>query len=98
MPVVNDTLTVQTANNFVIGSTVTDLADIMDSRYHVDLMHWIAHKAFISDRRDPDMFDLERSKEHLDLFEAAFGFKHSAKYEQYAFDTPRHATQLYMRS
>lgn len=96
IPLVNDTLTLQTTNNFVIGSTIDLDADI-DTRYHVDLMHWIAHKAFISDRRDPDLHDPERSAAHLSLFESAFGFKHSAKYEENVFDTPVNPIQIYSR-
>jgi len=97
-PIVDDTMMIQSVDNFVIGTVITDLSDLIDERYHVDLMHWIAHKAFISDRRDSDLFDLERSKEHKDLFEAAFGFKHSAKYEQVTFNHPLNPVQIYSRA
>lgn len=97
IPVADDTLTIQTVNNFVIGTPVTDLSELIDERYHVDLMHWIAHKAYISDRRDPDLHDPERSAEHNALFEAAFGFKHSAKYEQVVFNSPSNPVQVYSR-
>lgn len=50
---------------------VPDDEPVLDEAFHLNLVHWVCHRAFL--KRDAETHNPTASAEHLSLFEAAFG-------------------------
>lgn len=61
----------------------------MDPAYLRGLLYFIAYKAY--SLNDADTNHSAKAAEHYGLFEGIFGPRHTAKYDQFAFDTPMYA-------
>lgn len=86
-PTTDDVLVLNTTN---IPDEDFDLEDEFDQTYIESLMYWIAYKAYMLN--DADTFNPVKASEFRQLFDAAFGLGHSAKWDQVAQDNPLYNT------
>jgi hypothetical protein len=91
IPIVNDTLVINASH---LPDVTFSLDTDMDSRYYDALMYYMAYLALRTSMDTNPILGEDRYKnpmkplEYLALFDAYFGRKKSAKYHQFAQDTP----------
>jgi hypothetical protein len=103
-PIATDVLVISSSNNFIYPPAVTatppdvvfDFAVDIDQQYHKDLLHWIAYKCF-EFPEDRELTNHALALDHLRSFEIAFGQRKTAKFEQFAFESPMYATRIARR-
>jgi hypothetical protein len=96
IPIVNDTLTIKATHipNHAADEYDDDLA-LIDSSYHKTLLYYMAYKALLL--HDADAGLQAKAADYYALFEKDAGSKHSAKHEQFIFNTPTYGANIPIR-
>lgn len=91
IPIANDTLTLKSSYIPATADYDTDLA-LIDSTYQKTLLYYMAYKALLL--HDADAGLQAKAANYLALFEQEAGSKHSAKHEQFVFNTPIYGANI----
>lgn len=84
-PIVNDALVISSSNISDSDDVAADL-ELIDEFYHKSLMYYAAYKALLLHDADANL--QAKAADYLTMFENNVGIKHSAKHDQFKFDTP----------
>ena len=94
VPTVADTLIVW-SSNLTDSDDVADDLELIDEAYHKCLMYYIAYKALLLN--DADAGQQKKALDYFAMFENIAGARHTAKHDQFKFETPIYGSSVPFR-